>query len=394
MKIELLEKREPFDLIFNASIERFLQNYMYNHRRTSKVKFKNVTFRKNKYLNLVYSSKTPFYLKRQFSKEFGYSNRKIRQFFQKIYCFVAIIPLVERAFSSPLSKIPLISSEIKQWLILPGNNTIRIIDPVNGVSIVTLKNGFDCRFVKTDVMVRTGNPTLSTPKVLDYDEQWQWYTEELIEGIPIDRLNNDKLRIKLLGKAVKNISDLRQDSLQEVDSLEYFSENLAKARQLSEIIRDKNSQVYKRLIVIINALAESMKNTPTFQLHLCMTHGDFQAGNIIANGDRVWLIDWEFSAMRTVFYDYLVLNLNARFPNLLTERLPEYSRQIGLDNGINAWGFFQKGDPKTILNTFILEDCISKLQEINQHFFDDLDVGLKPWINVVQAFLKNENENA
>lgn|GEM_PF-4902584 len=42
------------------------------------------------------------------------------------------------------------------------------------------------------------------------------------------------------------------------------------------------------------------------KLITAVTHGDFEPGNIIANGDRYWLTDWEYSDRRQAAYDGLV----------------------------------------------------------------------------------------
>ena len=54
---------------------------------------------------------------------------------------------------------------------------------------------------------------------------------------------------------------------------------------------------------------------------LVSTHGDFQPGNILCSEDRFWIIDWEYSDERSIFYDALVFDLECRFPSGLSIRL-------------------------------------------------------------------------
>jgi len=77
----------------------------------------------------------------------------------------------------------------------------------------------------------------------------------------------------------------------------------------------------KRWVENVMTLTEHVQHIlPTVggQILTALTHGDFQPGNILVDGDRVWLIDWEYSARRQVGYDALVYALCSRFPSPLT----------------------------------------------------------------------------
>ena len=57
------------------------------------------------------------------------------------------------------------------------------------------------------------------------------------------------------------------------------------------------------------------------RLLTALTHGDFQPGNMLVDGNKVWLIDWEYSGRRQVGYDALVYALRSRFPDGLAARM-------------------------------------------------------------------------
>jgi hypothetical protein len=63
------------------------------------------------------------------------------------------------------------------------------------------------------------------------------------------------------------------------------------------------------------------------QIATALTHGDFQPANVLVDGERVWLIDWEYAARRQAGYDALVYGLRARFPRGLAHRLDEFVAQ-------------------------------------------------------------------
>ena len=64
-----------------------------------------------------------------------------------------------------------------------------------------------------------------------------------------------------------------------------------------------------------------------------LTHGDFQPANLLAEGERTWIIDWEYAERRQAGYDKLVYGLNVRHPEGFKQRLVLYIQQ-GFDERI------------------------------------------------------------
>ena len=65
------------------------------------------------------------------------------------------------------------------------------------------------------------------------------------------------------------------------------------------------------LIVLINAT----KFFSDTNIYIAYCHGDFQPGNIIYDGRKTWILDWEHSRVRQIGYDLFVLMLNSRVLN-------------------------------------------------------------------------------
>ena len=64
------------------------------------------------------------------------------------------------------------------------------------------------------------------------------------------------------------------------------------------------------------------------QVPLCMSHGDFQGGNIwVDQAGKVWIYDWETADRRSVWYDSAVLQFSLRraygWKTLWSEKRPE-----------------------------------------------------------------------
>lgn len=65
------------------------------------------------------------------------------------------------------------------------------------------------------------------------------------------------------------------------------------------------------------------------RLHTSWAHGDLVGSNVLAHGDRLTLVDWEFSAERTVMHDPAKLHLfSANHAEVLTQILHILDRPV------------------------------------------------------------------
>jgi len=386
MKISVLNEREDFQKIFLQSLNQFLMARYDNSLEVLPAGHGKISFRKNSLLNLIYTDELPLSVKIKFIGEFKYSSNLFRHILQNTYCYLAVRSFTQRIFSPVFFDISNPLPEMRTWLFLPGNHSIRIIDTEKNHSIVFIKKGFDTNFLRADAMTRISHPYLKAPKVLETNSDWLWYVEECITGLPINKITDPIRMESMLFDAQRNLGKLRDNTLTEINIKAYLKRVLTEIH----IIIDKTKQIEDSLIHELHKfmliVSEIDLNSPDFLLGLCQSHGDFQPANILSDTNSVWIIDWEYSAQRSTMYDFLVFTTMSRTGAGLTSRLLNEYRKIESDDGINSWGYFQKGDPIYLVSVFLVEDLHLRLKEIQTDEIINKGVGIKSWVTQVQDF--------
>ena len=345
-----------------------------------------ISFRKNSLLNLIYTDELPLSVKVKFTGEFRYSPNLFRHRLQNIYCYLAVRSFTQKIFSPIFFDISNPLPEMRTWLFLPGNHSIRIIDTEKKHSIVFAKKGFDTNFLRTDAMTRISHPYLKAPKVLATNSDWLWYVEDCITGLPINKMT-DPIQIKsMLFDAQCNLGRLRDDTLTEINIKAYLKGVLEEIYIIIDEIHQLEDSLIDELHKFVLNVSKIDLNSPDFLLGLCQSHGDFQPANILSDTDSVWIIDWEYSAQRSTMYDFLVFTTMSRSGAGLASRLLNEYRKIEADDGINSWGYFQKGDPLYLISIFLVEDLHLRLKEIQSDEIMNKGVGIKSWVTQVQDF--------
>ena len=372
MKIKHLEAREDFDGIFITSLNNYINSKFITSVRNPLQAHEKLTFRKNRELNLVYSNKTSLAIKKSFADQFKYSPNFIRRLTK---CFF---------------EIPAYHSEMKDWIILPGNHSIRIINSKLKKSIVIKKHGFNTSFLRTDAMIRINHPYLLAPKIIEKSPDWNWYIEEKIDGLPLNRLSNKKTKIITLETAINSLQELRNQTLTKVLVFEYLKKLRNKVKILTNSIPKLDQKTLKQIEQLINFTDYTQNKSKNFTLSLCMSHGDFQPANIISGETNVWIIDWEYSLKRSVMYDSLVYETKSRSPAGFSKRLHHLYDLIKELNGLNSWGYFQEGNASVLITTFLLEDLTLRLEEISTDAICVKNAGLSMWTTEVALFLDSK----
>ena len=100
------------------------------------------------------------------------------------------------------------------------------------------------------------------------------------------------------------------------------------------------------------------------------THGDFQEANILVpNFDEeqsVYLIDWEYSARRSIYYDALVMGLNSRSPKGLSNRMIEFIKNKSFSQELlKNWETkeISQSELRLLIIIFIIEDFLFRLED-------------------------------
>ena len=156
-------------------------------------------------------------------------------------------------------------------------------------------------------------------------------------------------------------------------------------------LSEKNKNIIDAYLYELEALFS--KNYINSSIDLVFTHGDFQPGNILCSEDDYWIIDWEYSGKRSIFYDALIFDLDCRSPKGLCNRLKSnlelnYNSDSYLSwtgKNLNKRNFFY-------LYIFFAEDLLLRMQEISVDSIHSKDQALSLYLielQEIQTLLKS-----
>lgn len=384
MKIALLNAREAFEIIFARSLERFARSFLGREVEIVAAGQGELAFRQNAQLNLIYPDTAHAADLRTLSAEFRYAPRLTARLAQTTYCALAVTPPASNLLSPRVFDLRNPAPEMAGWVFLPGNHTIRVIDLGKDRSIVFAKDGFDPHFLLNDARIRADYPELPVPRVLQIDEAGGWYVEERIVGLPINRLA-DQCRIDAaLGEAVRGLAQLCRKTAQTVSAKAYCDELITRIGAATPDDPSLDAMVTN----FTRRVSEHLAGVEDFPLSLCRSHGDFQPANILVSPSRTWVIDWEYSEMRSAMYDYLVFTSRSRFAEGFRVRIARERDKAEAAGGINAWGFQQAGAAGVLIEVFLLEDLHLRLREVATEAIVDMTHAIEPWLRQAASALR------
>jgi hypothetical protein len=360
LKIQLLRKREDFLEIFQKSSALFFQNFF------SRSDYVKIDYIVNDYLNVVYPSKIDRNSLSNLVSEFKYHHKLYRRILQSIYTFLAIRRPFEIIFSSGSVAISVPTDVKNRWVFIPGNHSIRAVDLDKNRCFVFLKYGFNNKFLESDASIRVEHTWLKAPKVFQYKNDW--YEEQRVVGLPWNRLSSDILKKKVIVKAQNQLSNLYRQTVVEVSLSGYISKICNDI--LSLLSASLSSLPDKDKIIISNFISKVESSFDNYigneKIDLVKTHGDFQPGNILCSENDFWIIDWEYSDQRSIFYDALVFDLECRSPFALSIRLDKKINElIGIDTYLGWTGKVLDNNKKHYFSIFFLEDLLLRMNEIS-----------------------------
>ena len=318
MRISLLLKREPFGKIFEKTLAGFLQS---RFRRSYTVKWRKAyslsnpnsqLWLCNPYLNAIFVNEVCKEVLLPVIQEFSRSTKLWRRPFQKLYVDLSTKQWACKWFSSYIIEISPPLKKAENLLILGGNHHLRLLDYNEGAAFVIRKAGFDRELLVDDIRVRKENPYLPTPVIQDIAEDGSWYSEELILGTPVNRLEDKEQGKRAVRDVMAPLVQLYEKTARKVDLAEYTTGIVdrieERIKRCSHFDRKTGDNLLKDLLEL-NKIIKGWQNK---EIVLAQTHGDFQPANILFGKEQAWLIDWEYTAERQIAYDGLVFALEAR----------------------------------------------------------------------------------
>ena len=237
MKISLLKERENFNEILENTLTKYL-SVIYGWK--GELGFKKIensrVFIVNDLLNVLY----PYQISRSklspLIQEFTWHSNIIKKTLQKLYVFWSVRFPLEKIFSSSKFYLTDFEGLLEYVVIIPGNHSIRLVDTNKNICTVICKTGFNQSLLIKDAQVRLDNNKLNVPKVIELNSLAGWYQEQRVIGLPLNRLDSEEVKEKILIKCHNDLNQLYIDSLTKLD-LSLFVKNIMKD------INDLNSQI-------------------------------------------------------------------------------------------------------------------------------------------------------
>jgi len=383
MKISLLKVREDFDNIFCKSLENFLsKKFDWNGEVQANMQGEQV-FYVNDQLNVIY----PKYIKRalltDLIKEYSWSPIWWKRQLQRIYSFFAIRFPAEKLFSKGRFSITPAIKNLEKWVFLPGNHSIRVIDFPGNECHVFLKVGFFKGFLENDFNIRRDFPDLPVPKVYNYSSEKHYYSEDKILGLPLNRLPNISERNIALKQARDALQSLYSKTKDYLSSEKYLRELCERLHKNSQLLDNELSGVVLTVCQKLKAAAQSYLPD---EILVAQSHGDFQDANILKGKDRIYIIDWEYSCVRSIYYDAFTYELFFRFPQKMLNIYPQAVQKNQNNHENITWANDEESSHITGYRYLaLLEDLDLKVQECVSISKITSNESVRTWLKVVYA---------
>lgn len=196
-------------------------------------------------------------------------------------------------------------------LISPQNRSIRFYNFDSSTVDCIIKKGFTDKYFNNHIAFRKQYKYDFLVPLIDSDEGW--FREPILRGHPLARVTGKGKYQKGIDTAVQYIHKLADDTLEYIPAQEYVPTLLTKARRLTEEAKQKKGIItYDKSLSLLDFVEQGFNNV-SVDIPTCMSHGDFQTGNIWMNNDgKVLLYDWETAGRRSVWYDCSTLLYSLR----------------------------------------------------------------------------------
>ena len=318
MRISLLLDREPFGRIVSETLRDYWgartgkahHVEWHNHNPGARY-FQRHSLQAwpgNIYLNFFAVSFAPEQAFAPLRQEYMRSVSLWRRWPQKFYVDVALSPRGRNRFSQCALAVWPGVYDAHDCVILGGNRRLRLLQPARRTTTVVLKKGFSCHHINEDVRLRleAGPAFDCAPRIVGHSLAQGWYEEELVEGTPVNRLAPALSQMAIKAGHELLATQLVCPSLREqpvgthVESIRLRIETVLGSVVESADGKGRVGALSEALRLIVAGLTGAGTTVAT-----AATHGDLQPANLLWDGARVRIIDWENARHRLASYDML-----------------------------------------------------------------------------------------
>lgn len=405
MKISLLLQREPFAEILEKTLASFLADY---YQRPYQVKWysrrseiSRIVKRGaqlwlcNPYLNAIFTATADPEVFAPVKSEFSTHPSPWRTHIQRVYVKLATGKALKRWFCSAAIGVSPPIPDAVNTLIVGGNHKIRIINHKTRTVYVILKKGFNPAYIGRELSIRKEYPDLPIPLIKETGKNGAWFSEEYINGTPVNRMKNKDLAASVVEQAAEALHGLLNATARE-ECVKDYADSLAVRVQAdikdNHLLKTEDKRLLlanvDELLNLIDKFAHSVDGVVT----TAQTHGDFQPANILYDNGRVWLIDWEYSGRRQAGYDALVFSLQSRFPDGLAERMKAVlTSDFPVPKWLEKWTVSDWKRPNQrylFLALFVLEELSFYLEENRNRQFRKLSQSFLQFYEELQSLTR------
>lgn len=286
-------------------------------------------------------------------KEFSSSPVRWKRPLQRLYFEAAVSRLFAESMAQAVVDIHPPMPRAKEWLIVGGSHKVRYIDVAEKKVYCCLKEGSRIEHFRREIDARNAarNEGVSVPRILE-ELSPECVVEEYVAGAPLNRLRSDTARKRCLDEVRASLEKLYSITARQETVAQHVA-NLC--REIEgvladcEALRPHRNTIEQLRHAAVDGLQDFRDVITTVQ-----AHGDFQPGNLLCDGERVWIVDWEYSGRRQNDYDALVHDLGSRFPSGLAHRM---RKSVAGTNGVTKQNDLRR------LRIFLLEDLLFRCEE-------------------------------
>lgn len=397
MRLSLLLPREPFPVIFEQTLSRFLRSWTGRpyeiHWRPQRPILASPArsgefWLVNSYLNAIFLPRADPAIFGPVKQEFSRSLSWWRRGPQRLYVDMATSPRTAKWLAHASVCLTPALPRAELMLMVAGNHKIRLLDYGEKTAYAIRKHGFPATFLAREIKIRRQAEELGlpVPRIKTVAGDGAWLSEEYVRGAPVNRLRQPAQARAAFAEAHRALEVLHRHTWREVDANEYVDLLATEAHthiEANALMTPGSKGWFFHTLASLAARIKALRPAGGDRLPTVLAHGDFQPANILVDADRLWLIDWEYAGRRQAAYDLLTYKLESRFTRGLSGRFQKFIAQGVPDGGLrpdfscctNGWQDSRSRLFSGLL--FLLEELALRLEENDNPAFVQLDSGLQ-----------------